>query len=166
MAHINGEIVINRPVEQVFDFVADERNEPRYNPRMLRAEKLSPGPVGLGSRFRAEMRTRPRPVVMTTENTGYDRPRQLASTTRLSTMDIEGTLSFDPVPAGTRMRWSWDLHPRGLLKLATPVVARIGRRQEQSIWMNLKRVLEGQVPPSSPPAGDRLTGAPRRSGSV
>jgi len=104
MAHIKGETVIHRPVQEVFDFVADERNEPRYNPGMLRAELLTPGPVGLGSRFRAEMRTRPRPVVMTTENTGYDRPRRLASTTRLSTMDIQGALTFDPVPAGTRMR--------------------------------------------------------------
>jgi hypothetical protein len=31
MAYINGEILINRPVQEVFDFVADERNEPRYN---------------------------------------------------------------------------------------------------------------------------------------
>jgi hypothetical protein len=84
----------------VFEFVADERNEPRHNPRMVRAEMLSPGPVGLGSRFRAEMRTRPRPVVMTTEFTGYERPRRLASTTRLSTMEIRGTLTFDPVPGG------------------------------------------------------------------
>lgn len=147
MAHINGEIVINRPVQEVFDFVADERNEPRYNPGMLRAELLTPGPVGLGSRFRAEMRTRPRPVVMTTENTGYDRPRRLASITRLPTMDIEGALTFDPVPAGTQMRWSWDVAPRGLLKLAAPVVARIGARQERAIWTGLKRVLEGQQPP-------------------
>jgi len=149
MARINGEIVINRPVEEVFDTVADERNEPRYNPRMLRAEKLSPGPVGLGSRFRAEMRTRPRPVVMTTEFTGYQRPRWLASTTRLSTMDIQGTLTFDPVPAGTRMRWSWELQPRGLLKLLTPVVVRIGGRQERAIWTGLKRLLEAQEAPSS-----------------
>jgi uncharacterized protein YndB with AHSA1/START domain len=149
MAHIDGEIVINRPVEEVFDTVADECNEPRYNPHMLRAEKLSPGPVGLGSRFRAEMRTRPRPVVMTTECTGYERPRRLASTTRLSTMDIRGTLTFDPVPAGTWMRWSWDLEPRGLLKLATPVVARIGARQERAIWTGLKRFLEAQEAPFS-----------------
>ena len=108
MAQINGEILINRPVEEVFDFVADERNEPRYNPRMLRAEKLSPGPVGLGSRFRAVMRSWPRPTTMTTEFRVYQRPRRLASTTRLSTMDIEGILSFDPVPAGTRMRWAWE----------------------------------------------------------
>jgi Polyketide cyclase / dehydrase and lipid transport len=100
MAHINGEITIHRPVAEVFDFVADERNEPRYNPGMVRAELLTPEPVGRGGRFRAEMRTRPRPVVMTTENTGFDRPRRLASTTRLSTMDIEGTLTLTRCPPG------------------------------------------------------------------
>jgi len=41
---IEGEIIIERPVEEVFDFVADERGEPRYNPRMVRTEKLSAGP--------------------------------------------------------------------------------------------------------------------------
>jgi uncharacterized protein YndB with AHSA1/START domain len=144
MAHIDGEIVINRPVEEVFDFVADERNEPRYNPRLLRVEKLSPGPVGLGSRFRAEMRTRPRPMEMTTEFTGYERPRRLASTTRMSRMDIRGTLSFDPVPGGTRMRWSWELEPHGLLKLMTPLASPIGARGERAIWTSLKRLLEAQ----------------------
>lgn len=58
MRGISGELVINRPVEEVFDFVADERNEPRYNPRMLRADKLSPGPIGLGTRFGAQMTSR------------------------------------------------------------------------------------------------------------
>jgi len=43
-----GGIVIGRPVEDVFDFVADERNEPLYNPRMIRAEKVTPGPVDKG----------------------------------------------------------------------------------------------------------------------
>src|SRR6266516_3997212 len=49
MVRIEGEIVINRPVEDVFDFVADERNEPRYNPQMRRAEQISDGPIGIGS---------------------------------------------------------------------------------------------------------------------
>jgi hypothetical protein len=31
MARVEGEIIIHRPVPEVFDFVADERNEPRYN---------------------------------------------------------------------------------------------------------------------------------------
>ena len=81
---------------------------------------------------------------MTIEFTGYERPRRLASTTRLFSMEIRGTLAFDPVPEGTRMRWQWELEPRGLLRLLGPLVARIGRRQERTIWANLKRLLEAQ----------------------
>jgi len=32
MARVSGEILINRLVEQVFDYVADQRNEPIYKP--------------------------------------------------------------------------------------------------------------------------------------
>jgi hypothetical protein len=31
MARIEGEVLIRRPVEDVFDFVADERTEPIFN---------------------------------------------------------------------------------------------------------------------------------------
>jgi uncharacterized membrane protein len=153
MSSISGEIVINRPVDEVFDFVADERNEPRYNPRMLRADKLSPGPIGLGTRFRAEMTSRQRPVELSIEFIGFERPRRLASLTRLATMEIRGALTFDPVPGGTRMRWTWDLQPRGVLKLLTPVVTRLGQRQEQRIWANLKHLLESQQTPLSTAGG-------------
>jgi hypothetical protein len=74
MVRIEGEIVIKRPVEEVFDFVADERNEPRYNPYMRRAELISTGPIGLGTRFRAEMSRMGRATEMITEFTGYERP--------------------------------------------------------------------------------------------
>lgn len=141
---VQGELVIGRPVEDVFDFAADERNEPRYNRRMVRAEKLTPGPIGVGTRFRADMKAIPRPTEMTTELTGFERPRSLTLTTRLSWMDIEGRLTFDPVPEGTRMRWQWELHPHGLLRLAGPLIGSMGRRQEQVIWTNLKRLLEAQ----------------------
>jgi hypothetical protein len=33
--------------------LADERNEPRYNARMVRADKVTPGPIGKGTRFRS-----------------------------------------------------------------------------------------------------------------
>jgi hypothetical protein len=45
MTRVTGEITITRPVQEVFDVVADERNEPEYNPAMLRVEKLTDGPV-------------------------------------------------------------------------------------------------------------------------
>jgi hypothetical protein len=49
MAGIKGEIIIARPVDVAFDYVADQSNEPQYNPRMVRAEKITPGPVGKGT---------------------------------------------------------------------------------------------------------------------
>lgn len=83
-----------------------------------------------------------RAVPMVIEVTGYDRPRRLASTTHMSSMDLQGALTFDPVPEGTRMGWSWDVEPQGVLKVMRPLVALMGRRQEQRIWRGLKRLLE------------------------
>lgn len=137
-----GEIVIYRPVEEVFDFVADERNEPRYNPRMLRAEKVSSGPTGVGTRFRAAIASRRRTTEMTIEITTYERPRRLGTWTRLSWMDIGYMLTFEPVPAGTLMRWSWALELHGAMKLLRPMITLMGRRQERAIWTSLKHYLE------------------------
>jgi hypothetical protein len=79
---------------------------------------------------------------MVTEMTAYERPRRYASSTHLSFMDTKGSVTFAPVPEGTRMQWSWQVEPRGVVRLMTPIMARIGRRQEQANWEGLKRVLE------------------------
>jgi len=142
VVHIEGEIIIRRSPEDVFDYVADERNEPRFNAQLLRVEQVTPAPIGLGTRFRAQAEGKRGPVDMMIEFTDFERPRRLASSTQMSSMDVHGMLTFEPVPEGTRMRWEWRLAPRGLLKLATPLIARMGRRQEERIWAGLKRVLE------------------------
>jgi uncharacterized membrane protein len=146
---VDGEIVIDRPVDEVFDFVADESNEPRYNPKMRLAEKISEGPIGIGTRFRAETVSMGRAIEIVIEFTDFERPRRIVEVARVPSMDIHGILTFEPVPGGTRMRWSWSLTPRGALKLLAPVIDRMGRRQEQAIWTGLKRVLEtaGGPPP-------------------
>jgi hypothetical protein len=79
---------------------------------------------------------------MTVEFTEFERPRRLASKTRSSVMETTGALTFESVSDGTRMRWSWDVRPRGILRLLAPVVETLGRRQEQAIWGGLKRLLE------------------------
>ena len=81
MTFIEGEITIARPAETVFDFAADQRNEPRYNPRMVRAEKVTGGPVGKGTVFRSAVRAAGRATEMRSELTGYHRPGWLASRT-------------------------------------------------------------------------------------
>lgn len=146
MFRVEGEMVIQRPVETVFDFVADESNEPRYNPRMVSAERITAGALGVGTRFRAQMRGDGPASTMVIEFTGYERPHLLASRTRLASMDISGTLTFDAVgDSATRMRWSWEVQPHGLLAALKPLVAWLGRRQEVAIWTGLKRLLEAEA---------------------
>ena len=79
---------------------------------------------------------------MTIEFTGYDRPRMLASTARSAMMTTDGALRFGPIAGGTVMQWSWDVRLRALLRPMSPLVSRLGRRQEREVWGNLKRLLE------------------------
>src|SRR5437899_1054547 len=92
MPCIEREIVINRPVDEVFDFMADGRNEPHYNPHMLRAEQASSGPIGRGTRFRTEVATRGRSMEMAYEIAAYERPQRLALrlSKPLPVMDVQG----------------------------------------------------------------------------
>ena len=142
MARIEGEIVIDRPVDVVFDYVADQSNEPQYNPRMVRAQKITAGPVGKGTRFRSAVASMGRTAEMLIECTGYDRPELLATTTTMQQADISYTLRFEPAAAGTRMRWSGQVRPRGVFRLLGPVITWMGIRQEQRIWTSLKKHLE------------------------
>jgi hypothetical protein len=147
MAEIEGEILIGRPVEEVFDFVADQRNEPHYNPRMVRAAKVTGGPVGKGTVFRSAAKSMGRTAEMSIELTEFDRPVRLASHTIMRQADMVGTLTFEPAPPGTRMRWSWRVQPKGAVRLLAPLITWVGRRQEQAIWTSMKRFLENTARP-------------------
>jgi len=146
MAWIRGSTSIARPVEEVFDFVADERNEPKYNRRMVRVDKMTPGPIADGTCWTATVESQGRLIELNIEVTEYSRPSRLASTTRMLAAEIRGAVSFEPAPGGTTMRWSWELRPKGALRLMGPVIARLGRRQEAEIWAGLQRYMERQVP--------------------
>jgi uncharacterized protein YndB with AHSA1/START domain len=146
VARIDGEIVIAAPVEQVFDMVADERNEPRYNPRIVRAEKTSQGPVGRGARFTAQPKGMGARGVMTIEVVDYDRPGRLVTSIRSSYVDVEGTLTFAQVEDGTRMRWSWEMRLRGAMRVLSPLLSAIGPRWEYRNWAGLKRFMESRAP--------------------
>ena len=114
----------------------------RYNPHMVRAEKITPGPVGMGTRFRSAVASMGRTAEMLIECSGYDRPRLLESTTTMRQADIAYTLTFEPVAVGTRMRWSGQVRPKGAFRLLGPLITWMGIRQERRIWASLKEHLE------------------------
>ncbi len=148
MKPIVGEILIDAPAEVVFDYVADECHEPEYNSRMLSVEQLTPGPVAAGTRFTALVRTRRRPMPVVTEYTVVERPRAMASVSRMPGMDVAGRLTFEPEGRRTRMHWSRDVQCRGWLRAASPVVHAVSARQERAVWAGLRDHLEATLPPA------------------
>jgi uncharacterized protein YndB with AHSA1/START domain len=109
VGRVTASITIERPVEEVFGFVADERNEPLYNPQMVSVEKLSAGPPGHSS---------------------------------FAGITTDGDLTFEAVEGSTRLTRDWRTTPAGVLKLLSPLVTWVGRRQEARIWGALKAVPE------------------------
>jgi uncharacterized protein YndB with AHSA1/START domain len=134
-----AEILIDRPPEEVFDFLADARNEPSWIPEAPRVELLSAPPIGRGARFRGHYRWVGASLVELAE---FARPRRVTfrAAARLARFDDAVTLT--PVPGGTRLRATMTFRPRGplwvLAPLIRPILAAIFRRN----WVRLKLRLE------------------------
>lgn len=111
MAHISGSIRIAAPPQQVFDTVADSRLEPSFNPAMSEVELLTPGPIGIGTKFRARMANADTDMLI--ELTDFQRPRRLGSRTTSSMMETTGTLTCTGDAGSTLLSWDWQVHPKG-----------------------------------------------------
>jgi hypothetical protein len=140
VTRIAGAFTIARPIETIFDFVADERNN--YDDRLVTAVMLTPEPVGLGTRFRCVTKARGRPVEMIVEIIAYERPRTLGSRTRGPGIKIDSEMRFEDTAAGTRISWAWDVEPSGALRLVSPALGVIARRQADRLWSGLRTAME------------------------
>jgi carbon monoxide dehydrogenase subunit G len=145
MARVRGSIEIDRPIDEVFDVVADQTNEPRYNPAMTASHRLDDGPIGVGTRFRATVLARGKPQQVEIEITGFQRPSEMATRSVTGRSTITGRLRFDPLTSGTRLSWDWDVKVGAGARFLDPLVAVIGRRQERAIWGGLKHYLENSA---------------------
>jgi glyoxylase-like metal-dependent hydrolase (beta-lactamase superfamily II) len=142
MSTIKGTTIVDRPVDTVFDFLADPRNEPSYNPAILTADKLTSGPIGVGTRFRQRVRALGGVGDVDIEVVEHRRPRQLAWQIRSSGMDVRGDLDFRSGPQQTTVHWTWRFVPLGRLRVLGPLVTAAGTRLERDVWRRLKRHLE------------------------
>ena len=52
MQTFENTVTIQRPAEEVFAFLADFENTPMWNYAIEETSKTSPGPVGVGTRYR------------------------------------------------------------------------------------------------------------------
>jgi uncharacterized protein YndB with AHSA1/START domain len=57
MAHgFSGSVLIDRPIDEVFAFLADGTNDPKFSPRVQEIRKTTDGPVGVGTVFESTVR--------------------------------------------------------------------------------------------------------------
>lgn len=121
------EATVARPPEVVFEYLSDLRHELDWNPNARHVEKLTDGPIRVGTRFRAQWsRTQPTEV----EVIGYQPPRAWA--TRSIAMGIEVIASGEvhAAPGGCRYAIHLDLRPRGLARLLAPLAKLMMERGE------------------------------------
>ncbi|MFC8851080.1 MULTISPECIES: SRPBCC family protein [unclassified Micromonospora] len=150
MTRVAGQLTIDAPVHEVFDLVADERNEPRYNSRIARAEKVSAGPVGPGTRFVAVPRGMGGRGELTVTIVEYARPHRLRTVVRSAYLRVDGTLTFADVEGRTRLEWDWDMCLAGPMRLLSPLLALVAPRWERRNWVGLRAYVESGRPGARP----------------
>jgi Polyketide cyclase / dehydrase and lipid transport len=52
----SGSAVIDRPIEEVFAFLADGTNDPKFSPRVQEIRKATDGPIAVGTVFESKVK--------------------------------------------------------------------------------------------------------------
>jgi len=87
MAHeFSGSSVIDRPIDDVFAFVADGTNDPKFSPRVQEIRKTTDGPIGVGTVFESTVKDAGMTTKRTFELTAFERPTKIRWTERSKNM--------------------------------------------------------------------------------
>jgi uncharacterized protein YndB with AHSA1/START domain len=142
MAQFTISLVIRRPSEDVFAFVSNYQNSPRWVSGELRHTKVSPGPIGIGTEIRTAGRTLGLRIEATRIVTAYEPSRKYAFKSDYQRMPITTTFLFEPMADGTHLTVVVDGEPTGLFKATAPFVLGAIRQQFEGDLRRLKTLLE------------------------
>ncbi len=144
MAVIQNTVDIDRSPEDVFDYLVDLRSELDWNPGVESMEKITDGPVGVGTKYRAKWKQSGSIVV---ECTRFDRPRGW-SYLNGGPVSVDLDVSLAPRGDGTRLESRFDAHPHGWFRLVFPLFLLVMKRQERKNMANAKQALERRNDPA------------------
>jgi hypothetical protein len=83
MAHgFSGSAVIDRPIADVFAFLADGTNDPKFSPRVQEIRKTTDGPIGVGTVFESRVKDAGMKSNRTFELTQFEAPTTIRWTER------------------------------------------------------------------------------------
>ena len=78
MAHeFDSSAVIDRPIAEVFAFLGDGMNDPKFSPRVREMQQTTPGPVGVGTVFASTVKDAGMTTHRKFELTTFDAPTKI-----------------------------------------------------------------------------------------
>ena len=144
MTKIERSIVIDRPVDEVWEFVHDIANDRLWQTTLVESEQLTDGPMGVGAKVREARHFLGLRIELAWEVTEFEPKRRSAIKGISGPVPLSGGYLLEPVDTGTRFTVSGELDAHGLFKLAEPVFARITRRELEANLGHLKDLLEAE----------------------
>lgn len=137
-------VLIARPLDEVFEYVADARNRPSWDESVDTEELTSPEPIGVGSTVRTGFRSMGRPYEYTWEVVEHQPPNR--QTIESTSGPFPTTLAYelDGREGGTWVDFSVTGRPTGLLRLLQPLIARNTQSNLDRGFERLRQLLEAR----------------------
>jgi len=145
MATFQNTVTIRRPVEEVFAFLADFENVPRWNYAIVETKKISHGPDGVGTTYR-QVRSLPSRSEEAFAVTAFEPPSRLEVHGQIGPFTATIGYLLVPMGDGTRLTNTVDLRPAsGALRLLAPLAASRVKMAVAANLDTLKQLLESGV---------------------
>jgi carbon monoxide dehydrogenase subunit G len=134
---------VARPPEVVFDYLTDPSRVAEWQTTKTSVEPLTEGPPRQGTRVRERIKQPGgKEFEQLVEFIEFDRPRRVRTNVVEGPYRIDGTWSFEPDGAGTRVRFVAEGPLEGVMRLLGPLAKRMIDRQFRGYHRNLSRNLE------------------------
>jgi len=139
-----GSAHIDRPIEEVFGFLADGENDPKFSPRVIEIAKTSDGPAGVGTTYASTVKDAGMKTEREFELTQFDPPTRIRWAERSKNLvtATEGGYDLAPDGEGTRLTVYNVLEGHGFGKLLTPLALRSARKDADAFAQRIKQAVE------------------------
>jgi hypothetical protein len=137
-------VLIDRPIEDVFAFLAEGENDPKFSPRVLEIAKTTEGAPGVGTVFASTVKdagTKTKREFELTEFEPFTRIRWAELSKNLVTAP-EGGYDLAREGIGTRVTIYNLLEGYGLGKLIAPLALRSARKGADDFGKAIKSAVE------------------------
>jgi hemerythrin-like domain-containing protein len=139
MTVIENQTTVACTPEELFDYCVDLRNELEWNPSARSMEKLTDGPIGVGTRFLARWKGAPSAIEVACLE--FERPHRWVHDNS-GPIAVTFTGTVEPVAGGSVLRARFDARPRGWFRLVFPAFVVMTRRQEKANMTRLRETVE------------------------